>query len=392
MSDFIFFSSTDWHGLWGSRQQIAQRLARLGHRVLFIERPLGVEHWLRYPAFRQKLAQRRREGVTEIEPNIWIYKLPLLPPGKYLSLTINQLFQELSYRAVAPIVKRLGFSRPILWLYNPENGPLIGRFNEKLAVYHCIDEWTANTSGRKKANITQLEEELLGRVDLVFANSPPTYEKKIARNPHTYRLPSGVDYAHFAGEVPETVHPAVAQIPSPRIGYSGTINERLDYHILSQLADSKPDWSLILAGDPYPWTLETEPLASLLKRPNVYHTGKLPYTEMPHLLRSFDLCLVPYVQDDRGHYRSPLKLYEYLASGRPIIAVPTPENREFTPHITLAATAQETIDAVESHMPFPTYPYPPATSLQSLAQQHTWQARTEYALSILEEQLEASHG
>lgn len=392
MHDFIFFSSTDWYGLWGSRQQIAQRLAKRGHRVLFIERPIGLEHWLKYPAFRQRVKDRRREGVVEVEPNLWIYKMPVLLPGKYQAYLINHLFQALAILFVRPIVRKLNFKRPILWLYNPENGGLIGHFNEKLAVYHCIDEWTANTTGRKKEIIATLEKKLIVQADIVFANSWPTYEKKKAINPSCYRLASGVDFAHFAGQnrLPERQHVSLANIPRPRIGYSGTINERLDYDLLSQVASEHPEWSLVLAGDPYPWTLKTQPLKDLLALPNVNYVGRFSYQQMPAFLNNLEVCVIPYVLDARGHFRSPLKLYEYLAAGKAVVAVPTPENLEFADVIGLGRTAAEFAGAISDALRNSTPNH--IEVRQAVAKAHDWDQRVETIITTLHSKIDGFNG
>ncbi|MEM9773559.1 MAG: glycosyltransferase [Chloroflexota bacterium] len=376
--DFIFFSSTDWHGLWGSRQQIAIRLAKRGHRILFVERPIGLEHWLKYPAFRQRTRRRRREGLVEVESNLWIFKMPVLLPGKYQSIFINRRFQQLTVQVVRPLVQQLNFQNPILWLYNPENRALIGEFDEKLAVYHCIDEWTANTSGRKRRIIETLERELVIHSDIVFANSPPTFETKRSLNSRCYRLPSGVDFQHFSKPGSPIIN---SDIPRPRIGYSGTINERLDYSLLNQIAVENPNWSFILAGNPYPWTLETPPLRALLALPNVYYVGQYTYDQMPRFLNDLDVCLVPYVQDDRGHYRSPLKLYEYLAAGKAVVSVPNPESQEFSNTIWLGQSAAGFSNGIKEALNLESSDQVQAR--QTVAEKHDWDQRVDTILATI---------
>lgn len=337
MTAIICFSSTDWDGIWGSRQQVMLRFARRGYRVLFVEQPAGLEHLLRYPALRRRKLRRWREGVRQIEESLWIVSLPPLLPGRYYSLTINRINQWLTVHSLRSLVGGLAQPR-ILWLYNPELGPLIGRFNEQLSVYHCIDEFTAGTQGRKRAVITALETELLHRVDIVFANSPPSYEAKRRLNPHTYRIPSAADVEHFARDIP--IHPAIANLPRPRIGYIGHINERLDYAVLEYLAHTQPSWSLVFVGDTHPWRPDAPPLRRLRAFPNVHFLGQYPFSEIPALVKGMDVCLLPYVADERGYYRSPLKLYEYLAAGKPVVSTDHPEAREQGEVVYIAATPE----------------------------------------------------
>lgn len=387
--DILSFSSTDWEGLWGSRQQVMLRFARRGHRVLFIERPVGLEHLLRYPAFRQRKFRRWREGIRQVAQNVWIVSLPVLLPGRYYSSLINTINQWSTLLMSRSYLRQLGFGSPILWLYNPEQGALIGQFKERLSVYHCIDEWTANTRGRKRRTIAALEVELLRQVDLVFANSLPTYENKRRFNSRTYRIPSGVDYAHFAQALDKSVaiHPAMAQVPQPRIGYSGTINERLNYTVLELMAHQRPDWSLVFVGDPYPWTLDAPPLRRLRALPNVHFLGKYPFSSMPALLKGMDVCLLPYVSDERGHYRSPLKLYEYLAAGKPIVSTEHPEASEFASHLYLASTPEGFLKGVAQAL---TQDSPQQQQERiAIAQQHSWDSRVDQMEGIIQQTMGA---
>jgi len=368
----LCFSTTDWDGVWGSRQQIMLRFARRGYKVLFIERPVGLEHLARHAAFRQRKWRRWREGMRQIEPGLWIASLPPLLPGRYYSAAINKINHAWATPFVAHWLRQLNLQNPILWVYPPESATLLGRFGESLRVYHCIDEWTAGQHGRKRETISRLERQLLTQVDLVFANSQPTFEAKRLFNSHTYRIPSGVDLTRFMPTQRPLPHPTLTQIPRPCIGYSGHVNERLNYDILYPLAAKTPHWSFVFVGDTYPWTPKTQPLAHLLSLPNVHYLEKQPFSDMPAILQAFDVCLMPYVDDERGYYRSPLKLYEYLALGKPVVSNWHPEGTEFADLIYLADTPDTFASAVQMALD-----ESPALCLarQTSARQHSWEVR-----------------
>jgi len=97
----LCFSSTDWDGIWGSRQQVMSRFARRGYRVLFVEQPAGLEHLLRYPALHRRKLRRWREGLRQVEDNLWIVSMPPLLPGRYYSPIINLVNQWLTARLTA---------------------------------------------------------------------------------------------------------------------------------------------------------------------------------------------------------------------------------------------------------------------------------------------------
>jgi len=381
--DILCFSSTDWDGVWGSRQQVMLRFARRGYRVIFIERPAGPEHLLRYPDLRRRRLRRWREGLRPVVENVWIVSPPFLLPGRYYSKRINRINQWLVIRWSLRYLEKLNFKSSILWLYKPEQGPLIGHFGERLSVYHCIDEFAAGTTGRKRRTIAALEADLLHRVDVVFANSLLTYENKRRFNPHTYRIPSGADVEHFAQALDPAVpvHPAIADIPQPRIGYIGHVNERLDYAILEHLARHRPAWSLVFVGDTYPWTLDAPPLQRLRVLPNVHFLGKYPFAEVPALVKGMDVCLLPYVDDERACYRSPLKLYEYLAAGKPVVSTNHPEARELGDVVYLASTVETFLERVAQALAQDS----PERRQQrvTVAQQHSWDRRVDKMEQII---------
>ena len=151
MTDILCISTTDWDEIWGSRQQIMTRLAAKGNRVLFVERQVGPEHlWFDPGLRRRKLAAWHGPAFRKQAENLWLWQPPLMPPGRYYSLAVNALGQKRLAVHLRPVLESLDFSRPVLWMYPPHSAPLIGRFGERLAVYHCIDRFAAGQRGLKR--------------------------------------------------------------------------------------------------------------------------------------------------------------------------------------------------------------------------------------------------
>ena len=112
--DILCFSSTDWEGRWGSRQQVMLRFARRGYRILFVEQPAGLEHLLRYrDLFRRKL-HRWREGVRSVADGLWIASLPPLLPGRYYSTAINGINQRLTVVWATRLLREIALAQLVV--------------------------------------------------------------------------------------------------------------------------------------------------------------------------------------------------------------------------------------------------------------------------------------
>ncbi len=359
------------------------RLAAPERRVLFVEHLAGLEHFLKYADLRRRRWQRWREGLREIKPDLWLLSPPPLLPGRYYWGAMARFNAAVVQRWLTPYLRRLKFNRPILWLYQPEHSALVGRFDELLVVYHCIDEFAAGIQGRKRRVITALETDLLKRADIVFANSRLIYRHKQKLNPNTCHLPSGADVEHFAGAANSSAEiPAeIAQLPHPILAYVGNIDERIDMSLLNQLAQARPHWTLLLIGQAHAQAPGWRALQSM---ENVIWLGKRSFETLPNLLRGVDLCLLPYVQGEQTRYRSPLKLYEYLATGKPVVATPQPEVDEFAGLINIASPA-EFVETAAIALQTDT-PHKQQQRL-AVARQHSWDKRVETINHVL-----AKHG
>ena len=331
--DILCISTTDWDEIWGSRQQIMLRFAGSGHRVLFIERQVSIEHLFRDPVlFRRKLTRWRDAPLKESSPNLWIWHPSLMIPGRYYSMLLNHLGQHLLVTQVLPILQALEFSQPILWLYPPHSAPLLHRFNESCSIYHCIDRFAGNQIGLKHTIIENQEKRLLQNVDIVFTHSKGLQEKYACYTQRPIKLiPSAADIAHFQST--SEIHQDIQLIPHPRIGIMGTFDGRLDTELLETLITQYPEWHFVFIGQIRPGRTD---LDRLLQWQNVHYLGARPYQELPMLLNGMDIFLIPYRLNELTQFINPLKLYEYLAVGKPIISVPLPEVMALSPHVNIA--------------------------------------------------------
>lgn len=378
-ASILCLSSSDWDGKWGSRQQVAMRWARRGHAVVFVEQMAGLEHFAKNPDLRRR--RKKNRTMHKQAENLWLLTPPPLLPGRYYLPMVNRLNGRFMARWLQSQLQKLSFTPDVLWTYKPEHAAVAAHFSDTPLIYHCIDEFTVGTNGRKRTNIIQQEKDVLQQAMVVFANSILTYENKRRFNSHTYRIPSGADVAHFnkANQHETAVSPHVAHLPHPILMFAGNINEKIDIALLAHVATEQSHWSIVLIGQAY---------GNAKKRlsgfENIHFLGKRPFADLPTFFRAADICLLPYVNNESTRYRSPLKLYEYLATGKPIISTPHPEVAEFADIISITPPANF-IAATESALKNDTE-YTRKQRLQ-IANQHSWDGRVAEMDTILQEQL-----
>ena len=211
------------------------------------------------------------------------------------------------------------------------------------------------------------EAELIARVDQVFIHSPALLAKKGHLNPRTAFVPNGVDYVAYSSPAAEPAD--LAAIPRPRVGYVGMIKEMLDLRLLASLAARHPDWSFVLVG---PARGSAENMAALAAPPNVHLLGARPVEVLPGYIQHMDVCLLPYRETGYTKFIYPLKLHEYLATGRPVVGAPIPTLRELEGPVTLAHTVEEWSEAITRALgPEGTSPVA-VEARRRVAREHDW--------------------
>jgi glycosyltransferase involved in cell wall biosynthesis len=133
------------------------------------------------------------------------------------------------------------------------------------------------------------------------------------------------------------------KIKKPILGFLGTIQYWIDFDLIRFIAFKNPGWSIVMIG-PIGRLAEIEKIKSL---PNVYLLGRKPYQEVPNYVKAFDVCLNPYKIDEVSKSCSPLKLYEYLASGKPIVSVDMPEARKFKNLIEIGLDYEDFLEKIQ---------------------------------------------
>lgn len=351
----VCLAPRSWNSLWRETQQLMSRIA-VQNRVLYFE-PGRNNEMPALSEFMRNLPNYLRCRPHSLHANLTIIPTPSsLPIGnRRLPRTVLQaslpLVTGLNARVLTLYVRRvlreLAVHDPILWLSRLEDAALVGRLGEKLACYFNYDEFADFAHNRHISDIIRRVDDRLTRsVDIVFATSRAQTERRKAINPHTYFIPNGVNFALFSRALIDDLPiPAdMQQITRPIIGYVGRLGHQIDIGLLRQVAEAYPDAALVLVG-PDELTGSAD-LDVLRKLPNVHFLGRKPPAELPAYLRQFDVALGPWPL--HGHLLSayPLKLHEYLAAGRAVVATPLPELQPFAGVLHLAPPGPEFVQAI----------------------------------------------
>ena len=231
---------------------------------------------------------------------------------------------------------REGIRRPITWFMVPHLSGVVGRLNEKLSVYYCIDDYATLPDVNQQA-IRAMDDELTRKADLVFVSAESLHARKVGVNGQTHFSPHGVDVELFGRAQSSSVAvPAdTAHLPGPVVGFFGLIEQWIDFELIDYLAEQRPEWTFLFIGR----VAVNE--ASLPRRSNLHFVGKRPYESLPAYGKQFDVAVIPFRLTDVILHANPLKLREYLAMGKPIVSVSTPEIDKYADVVEIAHGREE---------------------------------------------------
>lgn len=353
MSDIICISHLRWDFVWQRPQQLLSRLSSTG-RLFFVEEPVapigtGEPHLEVFPG-------RGGPDITiirliyPVEKADWTEMLDAVTHTTWLGHgdpRTQAIYRQLllDYFQAEASVKEGVLATPVLWLYTPMALDFVEAINHRVLVYDVMDQLAAFKNAPPE--LLQQEEKLLRKADLVFTGGVSLYQAKQPFNSNVHLFPSGVEAAHFARAVDRANFPKpaeLADLAQPILGYYGVIDERMDFPLLVEVAEARPDWNIVLVG----------PLAKIMpedlpRLPNLHYPGGKSYEELPAYLAYFDVALVPFLINETTRYLSPTKTLEYMAAYKPIVSTPINDVVElFGEVVRIADTPAEFVSQVEA--------------------------------------------
>jgi glycosyltransferase involved in cell wall biosynthesis len=356
-----------WGGPWQPRQQILMRLSRY-FNVVWCNPPW---YW-RKPMRHRRPRHRRIDYGSSTTPGLTIYQPESWLPAIGWPLALARFTMRERLRRAQQLLVSRGCRTTILYLWRPWYGLALDVIACDLSCYHIDDEYTFSPVEKP---IEAHEARLISRVDQVFIHSPALLEKKGKLNPRTTFVPNGVDYHAYATPYGEPAD--LKPIPHPRMGYVGIIKHQLDLALLAALAERHRQWSFVLVGPRRPHVEQTALIQQLSQMPNVYFLGGKPVDALPAYVQHMDVCMLCYAVNDYTQFIYPLKLHEYLASGRPVVGSPIRSLRDFAHIIRLARTTDEWSAALNEMLAPAAQSAAQIEARQRIARQYDWDTLVE---------------
>ena len=320
----LVFSHLRWDSVYQRPQHLMSRFAA-HQRVIFIEEPwvddTNVPRWETYQGAKNLLVARLR--TPNPTPGFHDSHLPELIP------MLHRLLDQEQVGAYT------------VWMYTPQALPAAQALAPGLVVYDCMDELAAFKHAPRE--LIDRETALLKWADLVFTGGPSLYRAKRDRHPRVSCFPSSVDSAHFRAAVSGPEAQDQHDLPHPRLGFYGVIDERMDLGLLDALASARPDWQIVMVGP----VVKIDP-ASLPRHPNLHYIGQRSYAELPSYLAGWDVCLLPFARNESTKFISPTKTLEYMAAEGLIVSTPITDVAEpYGEIVYLGSTPAEFIAACD---------------------------------------------
>jgi glycosyltransferase involved in cell wall biosynthesis len=324
----LCFSHLRWNFVFQRPQHLMSRFAQ-EMDVIYWEEPVDIGE-------RETPYLQVREAQDTIGVRVVVPHLPAGMPEDAREAALSRLLDAHVATIRGPL---------IAWYYTPMMLPFSRHIDADVTVFDAMDELSKFKFA--PAKLLELEQEVIDRADVVFTGGSSLYEAKKDRHANVHCFPSSVDRAHFCKARARQFDPADQEdLPKPRFGFYGVIDERFDIELLDKIAQERPNWSFVMVGPVVKISEDDLP-----RRPNIHYLGGKTYGELPAYLSGWDVALMPFAMNESTQFISPTKTPEYLAGGKPVVSTPIKDVVRTYGHlegVKIASTADEFVAACEA--------------------------------------------
>jgi glycosyltransferase involved in cell wall biosynthesis len=352
-----------WGSPWQPRHQILTRLSRY-FNVIWCDPSRSWRELCR----RHRPQPRRIDYGSATVPGLTIYQPSSWFPAIGRPAVLARMTMRARLYRAQHLLRSHGCRTTVLYLWRPWFSLALDVMPRALSCYHIDDEYTFSTVEKP---IEEREAKLISRVDQVFIHSVALLEKKGKLNSQTTFVPNGVDYHAYVTPYAEPAD--LKSIPHPRMGYVGIVKNQLDFSLLVALAERHRQWSFVFVGPQHRNLAQQAALVQQLRQmPNVHFLGGKPVDTLPAYVQHMDVCMLCYAVNDYTKFIYPLKLHEYLASGRPVVGAPIHSLHEFAHIIRLAQTTEEWSAALNDMLAPAVHSSEQVEARRRIARQYDW--------------------
>ena len=379
----LYLAPVEWNSIWQRPQQIARILSQK-YPLVYVD-PVGLRSLSRQdiPRIWNRLTSAPCSLYFGKETPVKKFIRPVYVPflGNSWTEKINRAWLLRQMRKQFPPADT---GRFILWISAPSllADMLLETTRPQSVIYDVMDKYEAFHHSEDAARIRATETKILRRAQVIFTSSQSLLGEYRTKHPRVELVSNGVDLDTFRikalNQVPNC-RKEMQKTEGPIIGYYGTIDRWLDFELIRAIAKKRPDWNMVLIG---PWKCAQG--KEILSEPNIVWLGPRPYEHLPSYAGQFDAALIPFKTDEITRRVNPIKFYEYMALGLPVIASPLPELKSYEKLLHFADTTEKFIGAIELNLRTGQSPVKAETRAQ-FAKFHSWKNGVKPVLKFLEE-------
>ena len=378
----VFISLEPWDEIWRRNQFVCDGLLRKSTdtNIVFVQPPVDNSYALRV------IKLNKLRHAPSIVDGGYSGRLKLFTPTKWFpnSLPIGRALNEKHLTSqIKWALRDLNWNATHLWINQHEAAHLLGEGIAANTLYDITDDWTQFSGNQSQFDlITRQDATLCKSCDHVIVCSQQLFDDKakLVDLDRLHLIPNGVHVQHYEA-VADTrlpAHAIASRWMKPVFGYTGTIHgDRVDINLIVAIAQAYPAATIAMVG---PNLLEKSDQQVLSQYSNIVFPGARPYTDLPDIMRAFDVCMVPHLVTPFTESLNPIKLWEYLAAGKPIVSTNVAGFRDFSNMVFIARTNAEFVQDLSAAL---TADKTSSSERQDVACQHSWDARLDDVLRVL---------
>lgn len=314
MKQIVCLSTSNYHPFPTRKQNVMNRLSDA--EIIYIEPPVTLIAPLKDRNTWARLKAYKKSG-EKVNDNIIVYAQPPVLPFFNRYRIINKINQRRLSKYLKKLLNKHGFTKPYLWCYSPTSCDLTGLIENNGVIYDCVDRHSAYPGMINPRIVDEMEKDLAMKASMVFCTATGLYDTLKPFNKNTKLIPNGAAYEIFS----KAAQPGNKSVKKgPIFGFVGMLQDCIDYDLLASLSDHFPEGEIRLIGKPLPGV----DLKAINEKPNIRMLGLIPQIELPDYIKEFDVCLNVFREGKLSRDVSPLKFYEYLATGKPIVSTREP--------------------------------------------------------------------